>query len=95
MAKVIRKTATYIKDMKKWQADAKLFQLSHPLEGHDYVVVSAISVFGMPETYIFGANSRGTVDDWTELDGSMKGELSHSKALGQAGYRMLGTKGIE
>lgn len=56
----------------------------------EYVIVSATVVpFGSgPETYIFPATSGGEIDDWGELDGSMKGTLDHSEALAAAGYEV-------
>ena len=54
----------------------------------EYVVVSrALDVGGSgPETYIFASDSTGNVDDWSELHGSAKGDITHAEALGLAGY---------
>jgi len=57
---------------------------------YDYVVVSATyTLFGCPETYIFGADQDGEVVFRGELDGSFQGELNHNLALERAGYRVL------
>jgi hypothetical protein len=58
---------------------------------YEYVVVSATTaMFSGPETYIFGADENGQVINWIELDGSMKGTLSHHAALNRAGYTVIG-----
>jgi hypothetical protein len=55
----------------------------------DYVIVSAvIAMFSGPETYIFPADSDGTVKTWGELDGSYRGGLDHEEALRRAGYEV-------
>lgn len=66
----------------------QLYRLDPPLEGHEYVVVSAATVLGEPETYIFAADPDGTITDWVELDGSFKGALDHEAALRGAGYEV-------
>lgn len=73
--------------------DARVFVVSPPLDGHQFVRVSA-SNFGAtflqdrsdPETYIFPCTPDGEVIDWAELDGSYRGGLSHARALEYAGY---------
>jgi len=54
-----------------------------------YVIVSAASCFGMPETYIFPASAKGIIKSWDEMAGSFKGELNHYKALSYAGYEVI------
>lgn len=84
------KTATLVKVIKQVNGMVvrqALYKLSKPLEGHKYVVVSAANVvFSGPETYIFGANAKGEVTDWIDLEGSYRGGFSHEKALSNAGY---------
>ena len=54
-----------------------------------YVLVSAVNVmFSGPETYIFPCDKEGNVLNWTDLDGSMRGTLSHEKALHNMGYEL-------
>ena len=67
----------------------KLYQLDTPLEGCEYVIVSAAvaSITG-PETYIFPSNREGKITDWGELHGSFRGALDHSQALQNAGYEV-------
>ncbi len=83
-------TATFIKSLPEWRGDARLYKLDPPMEDdgrkHEHVVVSAVSVFGEPETYIFPANQDGAVTDFGELPGSEKGSLNHESALSRAGY---------
>lgn len=63
------------------------YRLSPPLEGHEYVIVSASTVLlSGPETYIFPADEKGNVTDWAELDGSFRGDRDHNRALRSAGY---------
>lgn len=82
--------AKFIRELPKsdWNGVAKLYELSPPLEGHTFVVVSAVRVLGEPETYIFQANEYGEVTSWGELNGSMRGTLDHETALLNAGYRV-------
>lgn len=89
-----------IKSLDNFRGEAILFRMEPPLEGYPYVVVSAISpkpveVLGemvtvvlRPETYIFGADSDGTVLDWHELPGSFQGAMDIPRALAGAGYEI-------
>lgn len=92
-------TATKIREMTDWRADAALYKVDPPLEGYEYVVVSAADLtdrynsgyYSTPrsmqiETYIFGADEGGEVESYLELPGSMKGTLDHAEALRDAGY---------
>lgn len=54
----------------------------------DYVLVSATASTIPPETYIFACNERGQVANWSELEGSFKGEMDIEKALYRAGYKI-------
>ena len=95
------KTATFIKYIEGWRGDARLYELSEPVEYGDclwdedaaltatnYVIVSAVvfSMFAGPETFIFPAREDGTAIDMIELRGSMRGNVSHEKVLERAGY---------
>lgn len=84
-------TAELVKnfDNSQMRSRASLYRLSIPLEGHTHIIVSAASVLGEPETYIFGADEDGTCTDWSELYGSFKGDLNHARALANAGYRIV------
>lgn len=85
-------TARFIKDVRAGgAAHWKLYKLTPPLDGNDYVIVSAANVFfSGPETYIFPANEHGDVTDWCELEGSFRGALDHRRALLGAGYSAVG-----
>lgn len=89
-----------IKSLDGFRGEAVLFRMEPPLEGHQYVVVSAINTKPFPEmenefkypfqseTYIFGALPDGTVLDWHELPGSFQGAMDIPRALAQAGYEI-------
>lgn len=84
------KTAKKIKkDIPGMKGEAALYQLSTPHSGHEFVVVSAVSVFGEPETYIFPADESGEVLGWAQLEGSFRGDLDHAQALENAGYELV------
>lgn len=90
------KTATLIKDLSAGYISGpkqNLYQLSEPLEGYGFVVVSTIvrtpDGIEAPETAIFGANSEGKVSNWTQLRGSFAGKADHVKALENAGYAVV------
>lgn len=68
------KEAKFIKKLEGFRGDARLCELSPPLNDHNgeykYVVVSgAVVLFGGPETYISPANESGEVGDYCELQG--------------------------
>lgn len=65
-----------------------LYELTPPLNGHRYVIVSGVRVMGEPETYIFPAEPDGQVTRWAELPGSFKGAIDHVEALREAGYEI-------
>lgn len=94
------KTAKFIRSIPGWTGDARLYELSDPVEyGHSlgsdipksratHVIVSATNaMFSGPETYIFPADGK-TDDplDWRELEGSFRGGKDHERALRAAGY---------
>ena len=97
----MKTTATFVKDVSEnFTGSAALYQLDPPLEGYawddeeapkyDYVVVSATTaMYGGPETYIFGADDSGNIQEWGELPGSYKGGLNHVEALEGAGYSVI------
>lgn len=85
--------AQFIKKLDGFTGDARLYHLDPPLAGYgdeetyEYVVVSATVAFDSgPETFIFGADKNGEVEDWLELSGSVQGTLVHAEALENAGY---------
>ena len=84
-----KKTAKQIKTLDGWNSDAVLFELSVPLEGYKYVVVSTVNAIG-PETYIFGSKDPDGKDvDMSELLGSFRGSKSHTMVLENAGYEIV------
>ena len=78
--------AEFIKNVTRTR---KLWRLSSPVSytGYDstytcdYVITSAVSVLGEPETYIFPADGKGNIVGWSELRGSFKGDLNHQRAI--------------
>lgn len=97
MSDTARKTATFIKDLDGWRGHASLYRMEPPHEGHEFVIASAVDLiidgYVMPgpscETYLFGANADGEVEDYMELDGSLKSVKDHDAALIDAGYEVV------
>jgi hypothetical protein len=92
--------ATLIKShLESFRGDAGLYKLSPPMSDYGdeltqytHVIVSAVTLpDNNVETYIFPADSEGNILDWGELPGSMKGTLSHTHALREAGYEIVTT----
>lgn len=70
-------------------AQQRTYRVNPPLEGNEYVVVSAVvAMFSGPETYIFPADKNGKITSFGELEGSYRGGMSHESALGNAGYEI-------
>jgi len=86
------KTATRIRDVHQSpdrNASQAIYRLDPPLDGHNHVLVSAVTVaLCGPETYIFGSDENGNIEDWEELNGSYRGGLDHAAALKNAGYEV-------
>lgn len=90
-----------IKKLDGFNGEAWLFRMEPPLDGCEYVVVSAVhpkppkeinflryTDMFTPETYIFGADPDGCVLSWRELPGSFRGAMDIPRALAQAGYEI-------
>lgn len=82
------KNAKFLKHLDGFTGDARLFELDPPLDGSTFVVVSATTVLGRPETYIFPADENGSVINWGEMEGSFQGGKDHTRALANAGYEV-------
>ncbi len=93
------KTAIEIGRHKDWTGDARIYRLSSPIKYYDwraekekqssYVVVSAtIAPYSGPETFIFACNKKGEVKNFSELNGSFRGDLCHASALEGAGFKI-------
>ena len=61
----------------------------------NYVIVSAVHDHLIHETFIFPADESGSVIDWGELDGSLRGTTSHRKALEGAGYKLVAPSPVQ
>ena len=61
----------------------------------NYVIVSAVHDHLIHETFIFPADESGSVIDWGELDGSLRGSTSHQKALEDAGYKLVAPSPVQ
>ena len=61
----------------------------------NYVIVSAVHDHLIYETFIFPADESGSVIDWDELDGSLRGTTSHRKALEGAGYKLVAPSPVQ
>jgi hypothetical protein len=97
-----RTATTDGKPLPNFRGAAKLYRLNPPLIRTDYVcdgdtckdveipteyvIVSAATVLGDPETYIFPATVLGEIESWSEMRGSQKGTLSHDDVLAACGY---------
>lgn len=91
-------TATPLRSLSHWRGDVRLYRLVPPMKDGDvareFVIVSAVDVpYSGPETYIFSATPDGDVIDWMELEGSYRGGLDHTEALGNAGYTIVAAEG--
>jgi hypothetical protein len=67
------------------------YRLDPPLDGKEYVVVSALNVafdHKAAETFIFPANKTGDITGWLEMEGSFRGAADHAEALRRAGYEI-------
>lgn len=85
-------TATFRSNLSRFTGDARLYKLSPPLSGTEFVVVSAVRRAldtGVPETYIFQSDEDGRVTSWGELPGSFRGDTDHVEALRRAGYSIV------
>lgn len=71
------------------KARQNLYELSEPLEGHDFIIISYVNNEWAEETYAFGADADGNIEDWGELSISRKGEWSDADLLAQDDYRIL------
>jgi hypothetical protein len=56
-----------------------------------FVRASAVDCpgLGLLETYLFHADERGVVTDWSEMEGSVKGYADCDRAMREAGYEVL------
>lgn len=78
------KFVTKIKDV---DSSKILWKAEPPLDGHEYVITSAMDVeYSGPETYVFASDKHGEITDWCELRGSFRGELNHKKCFANIGY---------
>ena len=93
------KKAIKLKKLSGWQGEAIQYKVTPPmdyddLDGDDtkqtsFVIVSAVVAMGSGlETFIFPATPDGEAINHLEMDGSMRGTLSHTAALGAAGYSL-------
>ena len=87
--------ATYLGPLKSpdpGRIDQRHWKLSEPHREFEhtfhYVVTSAATVGGVPETYIFGARADGTISLFVELSGSIRGVLDHEAAIRNAGWEI-------
>jgi hypothetical protein len=102
MTKTKPNTAELIKDVSEdFKGDAKLYKLSSPVRYRDtsgetprkrqtkFVVVSSIELaldHGGSETFIFPADAKGKIQNWSELQGSQRGNVTHKNVLSFLGY---------
>ena len=67
--------ASYVKALPGFTGDARLYRCDPPLDGHGYVVVSAVNaMYTGPETYIFPSDPNGRVTDWGRVEWEFPGQ---------------------
>lgn len=72
----------FVKDLGIWSdlissGNQKLWKVN---DGY-YVTSAANVMFSGPETFVFGADENGEITSFGELEGSIRGELDHEKAI--------------
>lgn len=84
------KTATYLNEADDMNGHASVYRMDppHP-EGHELVVVSAVSNMYATETYLFPSEDGRTVSTFSELQGSIRGVTCHTTALESIGYTVV------
>jgi len=85
----VNRYAAFVMQVPTSFGDVRLYRLSVPLNGFEFVTVSAVD-HGHPETYVFGSDETGSMDECYELPGSLPGVLDHAQALARAGYIATG-----
>jgi hypothetical protein len=81
--------------------EVRLYELSEPVEYADgrntrFVIVAAINgILTGPETHIYPATKSGNVLDWSELPGSVQGEMNCDTALQRVGWKIVSSDGGE
>ena len=84
--------AKHLKKLDRFTGVASLYEVDPPMkdregEEHKFVIASATVAYGTgPEVYLFPADEEGSVVDWGEMDGSIRGSLSHEEAFKEVGY---------
>lgn len=89
--KVVVKIAKHIRTLDRGIQIIKLYKLTPALDGYDYVVVSAIKrAFdtNRSETFIFGANKKGEIINYSEMGASQRDTTNHEKVLRESGYKV-------
>ena len=94
-------TLTYLRTLDGFTGEARLYRVTgdpgelvrYQDENDEacvtaYVIVSATTVAGTPETYIYPSSNDGQILSWTELAGSFKGALDHDQAIAGAGWAL-------
>lgn len=85
----VNRYAAFVMQVPTSFGDVRLYRLSTPLNGFEFVTVSTVT-HAHPETYVFGSDETGSMDESYELPGSLPGVLDHAKALAAAGYIVTG-----
>ena len=69
--------------------EAALYRMTPPYLNSSWLIISASTVMGEPETYVFRGDPRGKIVSWNELGGSQRGTLDHKKVITDIGYRLV------
>jgi hypothetical protein len=88
-------TATFIRRLPEWRADARLFRLSKEAEYYEreglktaHVIVSGIRTLEGPETLVFPATESGE-QIGGRMAGSFVGAVDHARALRGLGFTVV------
>ena len=82
--------AEYEKLLVKWHADARVFKLTPPLEGHSRIVVVSASTPDCYEMIIWGLNEDDSAVYRSIFPSYRTQDKDHRGALARAGYKQVG-----
>lgn len=84
MMNKVNKAAYKIKQL---SSSKILWEVMPRIDGNKYVVTSVSNLTRLgEETYMFAADEQGNIIDWSELEGSYRGEQDHHNCFKNIGY---------
>ena len=73
--------------IKQLSSSKILWEVMPRIDGNKYVVTSVSNLARLgEETYMFAADEQGNIIDWSELEGSYRGEQDHHNCFKNIGY---------